>query len=204
MSARRIQPRVCSLLAVALVAFGTVALVAFGTAEPAFASEEAHAGGGLQELLLHFLNLAIVVGALVYFAGKPIRDFFEARRSQIQTELKDAAELLAQAEARYGEWQRKLIDLERDSQVIRNEGRRHAEEEAATILAEAQAAAERIQSDAEAAVEHELRRAQAELRREAAELATEMAERILRERLVETDRERLMDEFITRVEPQAS
>lgn len=196
MSAERIQPRLCSLLG--------VALVAFGSAEPAFASEEAHAGGGLQELLLHFLNLAIVVGALVYFARKPVRDFFEARRGQIQTDLKDAAELLAQAEARYGEWQRKLIDLERDSQVIRNDGRRHAEEEAATILAEAHAAAERIQRDAEAAVEHELRRAQAELRREAAGLATEMAERILRERLVDTDRERLMDEFITRVEPQAS
>ena len=181
-----------------------VALLVLLAAGPALASEEAHDGGGIRQFLYQVLNLAIMVGVVVYFARKPIREFFDARRRQIQTDLKDAAALLAEAEARYGEWQRKLIDLERDGQAIRDEGRRHAEEEAAAILADAQAAADRIHRDAEAAVEHELRRAQAELRREAAALATEMAERILRERLADPDRDRLMDEFITRVEPQAS
>ena len=181
-----------------------LALLLLGLAQPALATEEAHEGGSLQGLLLGVLNLAIIVGVVIYFARKPVRDYFDARRGQIQSDLQAAAALLAEAEARYAEWQHKLIDLDRDSQVVRDEGRRHAEEEAALIVAEAQAAADRIQRDAEAAVEHELRRAQAELRREAAALATEMAERILRERLVDSDRERLMDEFITRVEPQAS
>ena len=39
------------------------------------------------------------------------------------------------------------------------------------------------------------------MRAEAAELATRMAEQILEEKLANFDRERLVDEFITRVEP---
>ena len=70
------------------------------------------------------------------------------------------------------------------------------------ILADAQAAAERIHRDAEAAVEQELRRAKQELRAEAVALATEMAESILKQQLADPDRERLLDEFIVSVEPK--
>ena len=79
-----------------------------------------------------------------------------------------------------------------------------ADAEAERILAEARAAAERIRSDAQAAVEQELRRAQAALRDEAADLALEIAGRKLAETVGEGDRERLIDKFITRIEPAAS
>jgi F-type H+-transporting ATPase subunit b len=150
------------------------------------------------------LNLAILLGVLVYFGRKPIKGFLADRRDQIKGDVDQAAALLEAAETRYAEWQRRLIDLDSESETIRNDGRRRAEEEAQAILAEAQAAAERIHRDAESVVEQELRRAKARLRDEAATLATELAERILKEQLGAADKERLMDEFITRVEPQSS
>jgi F-type H+-transporting ATPase subunit b len=164
---------------------------------PAHASE----GGGLLEFAFQTGNLLLLLGVLVYFARRPLQKFFADRRSQIQGDLDEAAGLLEAAESRYAEWQRKLIDLEQEIETIRTEGRRRAEEEGEAVLAEAHAAAERIHRDAAASAAQELRRAQAELRAEAAGLATQMAAQILKEKLADPDRERLMDEFITRVEP---
>jgi F-type H+-transporting ATPase subunit b len=173
------------------------ALLALATLPAQASSEE---GSGVMEFVWQSVNLAILVGVLVYFARKPLLAFLADRRSQIKGNLEEAAGLLEAAEARYSEWQRKLIDLERETEAIRTEGIRHAEEDAALILADAQAAAERIHRGAEAAIEQELRRAQAELREEAANLATELAEQILKEQLAGSDRERLLDEFIVSVE----
>jgi len=41
------------------------------------------------------------------------------------------------------------------------------------------------------------------VRKEVALLATEIAERMLREKVEDSDRDRLLDEFITRVEPSS-
>jgi F-type H+-transporting ATPase subunit b len=154
-------------------------------------------------LLWQFLNLAILLGVLGYFARKPVQKFFAERRSRIRGDLDQAASLLAEAERRYSEWQHKLIDLDEELAQIRADGRRHAEAEREAILADAQVAAERIHRNAVATVEQELRRAQSALRDEAAQLATELAERLLRERLEDSDRERLLDEFITRISPES-
>lgn len=171
-------------------------LLALLVACPAQAAE-----GGVRDLVFQLINFVIFVGALVFFARKPIQSYFANRRTSIRAELEEASGLLQAAESRYADWQRKLIDLQQETERIRNDGIRHAEEDAAKIVADAQAAAERIHRDAEAVVEQELRRARGELRAEAAALATEMAERILRERLIDSDRERLLDEFIVGVEP---
>jgi F-type H+-transporting ATPase subunit b len=182
-----------------------VALLALlGASSAMGAGDGAHGEDGhAMELMWQAVNLAILIAVLFFVGRKPVQAFFAERRKQIGTDLDDAAALLAQAERRYADWQRKLIDLDADVVRIRTESRARAEEDREAILAEAQAAAERIHKNAVATVEQELRRAQAELRREAAVIATELAERILREKLEDSDRDRLLDEFITRVEPSS-
>jgi len=179
--------------ALASVAVGLV------SATPALASSEG--GGGASELIFQAINLALILGIIVYFARKPAIAFFTDRRQQISGDLDSAAELLSEAEARNSELQRRLIDLQSEIEEIRETARRRAEEESERILAEANKSAERIQTDAAAAIAQELQRAQSALRAEAAGLALELAGRILDEQVGEGDRERLLDEFITRVEP---
>lgn len=159
------------------------------------------AGNPMKELLWQAVNLAILFAVLFYFARKPLQSFFAGRREQIKGDLDAAAELLAAAEKHYAGWQRKLINLQQELDEIRAGGRRRAEEERDAILADAQTAADRIRREMEAVIEQELRRAQNTLRDEAAVLATEIAERILREQLGGADRDRLLDEFITRIQP---
>lgn len=170
----------------------------------------AHASGGgasdtevLKETIYQGLNLALLLGVLFYFGRKPISEFFATRRGDIKSELEESAALLAEAERRNSELQRRLVDLGSEIEGIREEAGRRAEEEAERILLDARAAAERIRGDAKAAVAQELRRAQSELREEAADLAMEIAARKLGEQVGDADRERLVDEFILRVEPGA-
>jgi F-type H+-transporting ATPase subunit b len=198
LAARR-QP-ISSALLYALPSVFAVLLMA------AFAGTAQASGGGddhnpLMETIWQGVNLALVLGLIIYFGRGPISKYFSSRRDGIKTELTDAANLLNKAEQRNAELQRRLVDLASEVEDIRESASRRADEEAERILADARATAERIRRDAQAAVGQELRRAQAELRDEAADLALEMAARKLDENVGDGDRERLMDEFITRIEP---
>jgi F-type H+-transporting ATPase subunit b len=173
-----------------------------------YAGVASAAGGGddhnpVVEAIWEGVNLALLLGVIVYFGRGPISAYFATRRDGIKTELSDAAELLSQAEQRNAELQRRLVDLSSEIEDIRENASRRADEEAERILADAGASAERIRTDARAAVDQELRRAQAALRDEAADLALEIAGRKLDENVSEGDRERLIDEFITRIEPNS-
>jgi F-type H+-transporting ATPase subunit b len=197
----RIRLASSPLMIMMMVVMGLVLLA--GTAQAAD-----HGGQSETEILMQTLyqgaNLALLLGTLFYFGRKPITEFFSTRRSGIQSELTEAAELLAEAEKRNAELQRRLVDLGSEVEGIQEEAGRRAEEEAERIMADARATAERIRRDAQAAVAQELRRAQVELREEAADLALEIAGRKLNEQVGEADRERLVDEFILRVEPPAA
>lgn len=193
MSARAVSRGLCAVVGAAVLC----------AALPVLASEQAAEASPLKDLGWQILNMAILLAVLVYAGRGPIRNFFADRGTRIRTDLDEAAELLSQAEARYSQWQHKLIELDDELTRLRADARQRAEQDREAILAEAQAAAERIHRDAVATVEQELRRAQAMLRAQAAELATEIAEKILRDRLEDGDRDRLMDEFIARIEPAA-
>jgi F-type H+-transporting ATPase subunit b len=173
-------------------------LVLLLAAAPALAESE-HGGGG-NDLLFLSLNFALLIAVLVYVARKPIQAFFADRRRGIHDELERAADLHRQAEERHAKWQRRLVDLERELEEIRRSGRERAEGEREQILADARAGAERIQRTARIAIDQELRRAKEVLRDEAAELAVDLAAGLLRDQVTDADRERLVDEFIARVE----
>jgi F-type H+-transporting ATPase subunit b len=173
----------------------SLALLSASPALAAGGGGEGHSGLPIYEIV----NFALLLGVLVYFGRAPMREMFLTRRETIARDIDAASALLDQAEARNAEWQRKLADLDRELEDLRATARRRAQEERERILAEASEAAERIQRDAVASVEQELRRAQDALREEAASLATELAAGMLREQVGEGDRERLLDEFISRV-----
>ena len=175
-------------------------LLALAFALPAWASGDTEQASAGSQVLWQAVNLALILGIIVYAARKPAASFFKQRRETVSSDLDEAAELLRMAEARYASWNRKLVDLETELEEIKVAARRRADQDREKLLAEADAAAERIKADAVTAVEQELRRAQAELHDEAAALAAELAATILRDQVQQPDRDRLLDEFITRVE----
>ena len=91
----------------ALVAL--VALVAAGASQAASGGHDSNSEV-LAETGWQAFNLLVVVALLVYFGRKPVTQFFAARRQAIQAQLAQAADLLAQAEHRNSELQRRLVD----------------------------------------------------------------------------------------------
>jgi F-type H+-transporting ATPase subunit b len=179
------------------------ALAALLVARPALAATEGGHGGGLSTLLWQALNLAILVGVLIYFARKPVAEFLARRRSSIQHDLDASARLLAESEARLAEWKQRAARLDAELAEIRDASRRLAEQEREAILAQARVSAERIRRDANVAVEQELQRARARLSEEAAELAVQLAGKLVREQVREDDERRLFDELVARLETGA-
>jgi len=165
-----------------------------------FAGPAAAAGDDGPGLVYPIINLLLLLAVLVYYGRKPILDFFSERRGKIQDDLKAAGDLKREAEERFASWQRKLADLDAELESIRTTAQERAESERDHIIADANSTAERIRSDATAAIDQELRRSREVLREEAADLAVELAENLLRDQVSETDRERLVSEFIERVE----
>ena len=186
-----------NILAVVVVIAGILAV-----ASPALA-----AGGGsgpsASELMWQAVNLVLLLGVLFFVARKPITAYFAERREQIKNDIKSADKLLAESKKQFSEWQGKLVELEAEVQTIRDETRQRAQDERDQIVAAAHDSAERIRADAVAAVDQELRRAQVQLREEAANLAIDLAASMITEQVDDRDRDRLLDEFITRVEPTA-
>jgi F-type H+-transporting ATPase subunit b len=177
-----------------VIARSATALFSFLLAVPAYASDQP--ASGLQSFVWPAVNLVILLAVLVYFARKPLQAYFDKRRSDIAGELQSSADELATAESTYAKWQRRMIDLEGELDEIRATSRQRAEAERERIIEDARATAERVQRDATTAIELELRRAREILREEATQLAIELAGERLSREVTETDRDRLIDEFI--------
>ena len=182
-----------------MIRVAIMATVGLLSATPASAASGE--GGGL---LYPIINFVLLIAALVYFARKPVLQFFSERRGEIQTDLKKSSDLLGEAEVKFASWQRKLADLDQELETIREMSHQRAENERANIIADATASAKRIRADATAAIEQELRRSRAVLREEAADLALELAANLLSSQVNDGDRERLVNEFIERIEDTAA
>jgi F-type H+-transporting ATPase subunit b len=178
----------------------------------ASAAEDAHGGAHAaehdpeaaaehaKEVRYEWINLAILIGVLVYFARKPVGEYLAARRAAIAKNIASAEQLLKDSEARLAEWDAKVARLDADVAEILESTRKSAEAEKAAIIAAAEATAARIRQGAAGVVERELRSARVTLRKEAAELAVTLAGSLLQEHTSEADRSRLVDEFIAKIE----
>ena len=177
-------------------------LAAAVTPGTALAAGDGESAGA--EFFWTIVNLFLLFGVLWFFGRKPLVAWFAERRDRIQGEVEAAANLRREAEERHARWERKLGELETELEEIRGSVRARAETERARILEDARNAAERIRADAEISIDQELRRARDELRREAADLSVELAADLLRGQLTDVDRDRLIDEFVAKIEQPSS
>src|SRR3990172_3209758 len=86
----------------------------------AFAESEGHGGGEetmtfLGDWLPRIINFAILAGVLVYFARKPIRDFFVSRTAAIAKSMEDSREAKERALSALADMERKVKDVDRKS-----------------------------------------------------------------------------------------
>lgn len=132
----------------------------------------------LQQILLHWMNLAILTGGLYFLLFKPVKQFIEKREAHYRELDKQAEDKLAQAEQLKADCQAKLDTADDE---IRQE-RAHAQQAAALAaqeqLEQAQKQAEHIVAKAKAEAEQSKERAIRESQREMRELAAKAARKL--------------------------
>jgi F-type H+-transporting ATPase subunit b len=176
------------------------ALALFFVAEAAMAAS----GGGESPwnftlLLWRVIDCAALVALLVYFLKKPLSNFFSERKTQIQRDLDEAKEQQRKAEELLQEYKQKMAGMEHELEKLRSELKKSSEAENQKMTANAEKMAAATVEAARLAAEQEVRNAKIALRNEAVDLALKLAEAMIREKINEADRQRIVEEYLRRV-----
>ena len=154
----------------------------------------------LPKIAFHALNLAILVGLLLWLAGGKIKDALNNRATGIRVELDSAAKAKAEAQERFEALQSRLDSLDSQIKEMRVEAEAAAEQEREAIAARAERDANMLRENAQRSIRDEVARARAELRREAVGLAVELAGEQLRAQITTERQAGLTSQFLNTVQ----
>lgn len=131
-----------------------------------------------QQILLHWMNLAILVGGLYFLLFKPVKQFMEKRQEHYK-ELEDkAAGKLREAEEVKAQYQQKLDGVEAELHEARSKAQQAVEKSTQEQLEQAKKQAAQIVAHARSEAEHSKDKVMKEAQRELKKLATEAAEKV--------------------------
>lgn len=161
-----------------------------------------HGEGGVPvELVWHqTFNVVIMVGALVWFLRAPLKNHFKVRRA-VFTEAAEKADLARKtAETEKSHMIAKLTKLESTAAESITRARAEAVDYKNELIREAHEVANRIKTDAEAAVKMELVKAKNEIRQEIINESIKATRAQLQSQVTTEDHDRLQSRFVDQLQ----
>jgi F-type H+-transporting ATPase subunit b len=146
-----------------------------------------------------FVNFFVLVGVLVKFAGKPLKDYLINRHQTIKDKLEEAERLLREAEALRVEYEKKIAKLDEEVDAFKKAVIAEAEKEKKKILDDAAKYTSKIKEQARLTYEQEAKEVVDKIREEIARQTIEKAEKIVMGKLTKDDHNRMVDEFIEKL-----
>lgn len=177
----------------------TAAWLLAGLPGLAWAEGEGH-GNPWLDLAWKAVNLAVLVGLIVYFARKPVGSAFRALAQETHDRWTGAHKAAQDAQAEMAAQRKQIEGLAGELQRMVADAQTDADREAARLVAEAKLQADRIMVNAGQQVEQELAKARTELRKQLAEDTIRLAEQMIRERVTPAERKLLMEQYIREME----
>jgi len=162
--------------------------------------EDSGAKGWTSTDWFRVMNFTVLAVALVFVLRKPLSQALGARIKGIKDQLEDLEARKAEAEKQLAEYNEKLSRLEKESEKIVEDYIKQGYEAKARILKEAESAAEKLQIQARRNIEHEFKQAKLKLQEEIFETSLAKAEEILKGKISGEDQDRLVDEYLRKVE----
>lgn len=146
------------------------------------------------------LNFVLLVLGCFFIAKKPVAQFFSSRTKGIEEELTDLEQKKADAEKKLAEYEARFRNLEQESEMIVEDYIKQGEDAKKRILEEAEAQAEKLEGMAKRNIEQEFKAAKAALQQEVVDRAMEQAEALIKKSITTQDQNRLVDEYLKKVE----
>ena len=141
-------------------------------------------------------NFLILAAGLGYLISKHAPPFFAQRSREIEQSLIEAAKAKQEAGARAASIDKRLGDLDREIEGLRQAARAETAAEGERLRREMERHLQRIQQQAGQEIELMINGARHELRKYAALLALDLAEQRIHSRLTKDVQEELMDGFL--------
>ena len=145
------------------------------------------------------INFVVLAGVLFFILRKPVAQALGSRIEGIKSQLADLEAQKDEAEKKLAEYNDKLSQLEKEAEKIVSDYIQQGNEAKARIIQEAEAAAEKLQSQARRNIEHEFERAKQQLQQEVLAKSLVKAEEIIKGKITSKDQERLVDEYLAKV-----
>lgn len=127
---------------------------------------------------------------------KPLADFFTQRSAEIGSALENGRKALAEAQARLSAVEEKLRRLDEEIAAFKAAAEREMDAERQRLREAAEAEAKKILDSARSRLETLTRAAKLDLKRYVAEEALTQAEQMIRARMDDATRRRLVEEFV--------
>lgn len=160
-----------------------------------------HDSGKLLDLLYRFINFALLVIILfVVIKKSALKDMFAARKEEIRKKLEDLSRAKSEAEKRYRELDQKLRAFEERKKEIIEQFRKEGLAEKEKIIQEANERAKLMLQQADAAIQREIQGARDRLKLEVVNAAAEKARDMITKEMKDSDQDRLVQDFIKKVE----
>jgi F-type H+-transporting ATPase subunit b len=164
-------------------------------------AEGSHDSGQMKDLLYRFINFALLVIILVVVIRKTtIKDFFAARRSEIEEKFRQLKAEKESAAKRHADLERKLKDFEKEKAQILAQFKAEGAAEKEKIIAEAKERAAQIMAQAEMTIQREMDAARDRLKQEIVEASADRARDLIARNMRDADQDHLVTEFIDKVE----
>ncbi|ABB33622.1 H+transporting two-sector ATPase B/B' subunit [Geobacter metallireducens RCH3] len=191
-----------SVMMPAAVCAAVIGLSALGfAAEGGEGAHHVDTGKQMKDFMWRVIDFAALLGVIIWALKKAnAKGALADRTANIEKALREAEEARAAAEKKFAEYSGKLEKANLEIDDIYAAIRKEAELEKERIIAEAKLTADKIREQAAATASQEVLKAKAELRGEAARLAVQMAEQSLRENIKKDDQDRLVNDYLTKVE----
>lgn len=196
---RRIRLWLDKLQITKLFIYFVILTLNFAFVAAAFAAEEGTAFSW-KELTWPIINFTILVAALFYVGRKPVREFFKKRTEMIEKSLKDAEEAKELAKKILEEVRERLKNTDTEIEEILASAKKAGEKEKDALIAEGKRLKDKILEQARVNIEFELQKAKEAIKSEAVIMALELAEKQIEERLGKKDQEKLIEEYIKKLE----
>lgn len=160
-----------------------------------------HGGEGVPKAVIYqAINVAILIGGLVYFTKDAIVGFFGGRKSEFLSAAQKSAAAREEAEKQFIDIKSKLENMVNTRAETIKKAEAHADELKNSILAEANEVSKRIRDEAELTAKLEVERAQRELRQGLIKESVDAARMVLTKDIGASDQQKLQNEFIKNIE----
>ncbi len=154
------------------------------------------------ELLYKTINFIILVGGLGYVLRKPLAEFFSSRSSSIRKSLDEGRKALEASQAQLQAVEEKLRGLEAEIAAFKDSAVREMEADRQRWQQTIAEETARIVESARAQTDTAVRGAKLELKNFAARKAVARAEVLIRARLDDSGRRRLVTQFAASLQPK--